>query len=317
MRTVVIGGTGHVGTYLCPRLVEAGHDVVAVSRGRREPYRSHGAWDSVELVELDREAREADGTFGDEIASLEPDVVVDMICFERDQAEHLVESLEGEVRQYLNCGTIWVHGPTAVAPTPVEHNRNPIGEYGRGKAAIESYLLDRARRDGFPATVIHPGHIVGPGWVPVNPAGNFELDVFERLARGEPVTLPNLGMETLHHVHADDVAGLFQAAVENWGAAVGEAFHAVSPAAVTLRGYADRVAGWYGETAELSFEPFEAWRESVDAEAAETTHEHILHSPNCAAEKAARELGFRPRHSSLESVREALEWLESAGRLET
>ncbi|MFD2357599.1 NAD-dependent epimerase/dehydratase family protein [Nonomuraea ferruginea] len=38
MRVVVIGASGHIGTYLVPRLVEAGHDVVAVSRGTRRPY---------------------------------------------------------------------------------------------------------------------------------------------------------------------------------------------------------------------------------------------------------------------------------------
>jgi nucleoside-diphosphate-sugar epimerase len=32
-RVVVIGATGHVGTYLVPRLVRAGYEVVALSRG--------------------------------------------------------------------------------------------------------------------------------------------------------------------------------------------------------------------------------------------------------------------------------------------
>ena len=32
-RVVIIGGSGHVGTYLVPRLVEAGHEVICVSRG--------------------------------------------------------------------------------------------------------------------------------------------------------------------------------------------------------------------------------------------------------------------------------------------
>ena len=36
MRVVVIGGSGHVGTYLIPRLVAAGHEVVNVSRGQRD-----------------------------------------------------------------------------------------------------------------------------------------------------------------------------------------------------------------------------------------------------------------------------------------
>jgi uncharacterized protein YbjT (DUF2867 family) len=39
VRVVVIGGTGHIGSYLTPRLVAAGHDVVVLSRGERQPYR--------------------------------------------------------------------------------------------------------------------------------------------------------------------------------------------------------------------------------------------------------------------------------------
>ncbi|HZP83080.1 MAG TPA: hypothetical protein VFB21_15675 [Chthonomonadaceae bacterium] len=38
MRVVIIGGSGHVGTYLVPRLVEAGQGVINLSRGQREPY---------------------------------------------------------------------------------------------------------------------------------------------------------------------------------------------------------------------------------------------------------------------------------------
>ena len=34
-RIVVIGATGHIGTYLVPRLVDGGHEVIAVSRGTR------------------------------------------------------------------------------------------------------------------------------------------------------------------------------------------------------------------------------------------------------------------------------------------
>src|SRR5690606_9863752 len=123
--------------------------------------------------------------------------------------------------------------------------RKPFGDYGIRKAAIEAYLLDEARRSGFPATILHPGHIVGPGWAPLNPAGHFNVQVFARLARGEELLLPNLGLETVHHVHADDVAQAFMAALENWRYAVGESFHVVSPAALTLRGYAEAMAAWF------------------------------------------------------------------------
>jgi nucleoside-diphosphate-sugar epimerase len=217
------------------------------------------------------------------------------------------------VSHFLHCGTIWVHGPSVRVPTTEEAPRRPFGDYGVQKAEIEAYLLDRARRDGFPATVLHPGHISGPGWVPINPAGNLDVDVYRRLADGEQVALPNLGMETVHHVHADDVAQSFTAAMASWSAAVGESFHVVSPAALTLRGYAETVAGWYGREADLRFLPWEQWKDTVEPDAAAATWDHIAHSPNCGIAKAERLLDFRPRHSSPQTVREALEWLAARG----
>jgi nucleoside-diphosphate-sugar epimerase len=80
-RVVVIGGSGHIGTYLVPRLVSAEFEVVSVSRGQRPPYQSHGAWKFVRTVTLSREAEESAGAFGRKIRELRPDIVIDMICF--------------------------------------------------------------------------------------------------------------------------------------------------------------------------------------------------------------------------------------------
>lgn len=264
----------------------------------------------------DREAEERAGEFGPRIAELRPDVVIDMICFTRDSAEHLVEALRGRVQHFLSCGTIWVHGHSVEVPTGEDQPRRPFGEYGIRKAEIESYLLDQARRRGFPATVIHPGHIVGPGWAPLNPAGHFSPRVFTRLARGEELALPNLGLETVHHVHADDVAQVFQQALTHWSSAVGESFHAVSPAALTLRGYAEAAAGWFGQHARLRFLPWDEWRATVLEEEAAMTWDHIAHSPNCSISKACRLLGYRPRYRSPEAVYEAVQWLRHTGMVE-
>ncbi len=309
MRIVIIGGTGHVGTYLVPRLVEAGHEVINISRGGHEPYRPHAAWQSVQQVVADREAEEKEGTFGQRVLDLQPDVVIDMICFTLDSARQLVAALDKQVQHFLHCGTIWVHGPTVQAPTTEEQPRRPFGDYGLPKAAIEAYLLDRARRNGFPATMLHPGHIVGPGWAPLNPAGHFNPQVFTRLATGQEVALPNLGLETVHHVHADDVAQAFMQAIANRSVAVGESFHVVSPAALTLRGYAESMAAWFGQTANLRFLSWDAWKNTVSAEEATATWDHIAHSPCCSIAKAQRWLDYRPRYSSLQAVFEAVRWL--------
>lgn len=309
MRVVVIGGTGHIGTYLLPKLVEAGHEVISVSRQQRTPYRSHAAWQSVQQVSIDRSEAEHAGTFARQIRELESDAVIDLICFTPESAQHLVEALRGQVQHFLHCGTIWVHGSSAQVPTMETQPRRPFGEYGIKKAAIEAYLLQEARRTGFPATVLHPGHIVGPGWVPVNPAGNFDPRVFAQLARGQEVRLPNFGMETVHHVHADDVAQAFMQALDNWSGAVGESFHAVSPAALTLRGYAEAMADWFGRPAQLKFVPWEEWRKGVPESEEQATWDHIAHSPNCSIEKAQRSIGYQPRHGSLQAVQESVRWL--------
>lgn len=317
MKIVIIGATGHIGTYLVPRLIEAGHTVVAVSRGSREPYRAAPGWAQAERVVLDRDTLEQQGQFGQAIAALEADVVIDLICFTLDSARQLVDTIRGRVSHLIHIGTIWTHGYSVVVPTREDAPKHPYGDYGVQKAAIETYLLDEARSAGLPVTILHPGHIVGPGWVPLNPAGHFNPAVFSTLAQGKPLALPNFGMETVHHVHADDIARLAMAAIAQPDKAIGESFHAVSGQAVTLRGFAEATATWFGKTADLSFLPYEQWAKTQSTEDAEATWEHISRSPNCSMEKARALLGFEPAYSSLDAVREAVDWLVAQGTIVT
>ena len=60
--------------------------------------------------------------------------------------------------------------------------------------------------------------------------------MFDDLAAGRDVRLPNLGMETLHHVHVDDVRAFALALAA--GRVDWRVLSIVSPRAMTLRGYA-------------------------------------------------------------------------------
>ncbi len=311
MRVVLIGATGHIGSYLVPRLVEAGHSVTAISRGKSSPYFSHPAWKGVKQLSLDREELEKRGEFGQRIAQEEADVVIDLICFTRESAAQLVEALEGKVQHLISCGSIWVHGPSIVVPTTEAQERAPIGEYGEGKAQIEEYLLEKARRDGFPATVIHPGHIVGPGWNPLNPQGHFNNAVWRTIKKGEKLTLPNLGLETLNHVHVDDLAQIFMLSIENFNQAVGESFHATAERAVTLRGFAEWSYRYYGHEPNLEFLPVEELADSLSDEDAFFVRDHLYRSPNCSIAKAQRLLNYAPRYTTFQAIEEALVSLEA------
>lgn len=316
MRVVVIGATGHIGGYLVPRLVRAGHDVVALSRGTRQPYRVDPAWGAVRQVAVDRDAADSDGSFGHLVADLAPDAVVDLVCFTPESAALLVDALRGRCGQLLHCGTVWVHGHLTEVPVAESAPRRPFGDYGIGKAAIERLLLAETAGGGLACTVLHAGHISGPGWWVVNPAGNLDPAVWRDLATGRPVLLPDTGLTTLHHVHADDVASAFVGALDRRSAAAGESFHVVSPAALTMRGFAESAAGWFGREAVLRFAPWSEFADAVGPEHAAASWDHVAHSPSVSVAKAAALLGWTPRHTSLQATFEAVRWQLDAGRLD-
>lgn len=284
--------------------------MVAISRGQRAPYATGdpgaaSAWAHVRRVEVDRDAEDKAGTFVGRLVDLRPDVVVDLICFTVDSAEQFLSAPAGGLGLVIHCGTIWIHGPATAVPVEEDADRTPFGDYGESKLAIEELLLAATRDGKLRATVLHPGHITGAGWAPINPAGNLELDTWQRLADGRTVTLPNLGLETVHHVHADDVAQAFMRALER-PALAGQAFHVTSPAALTLRGFATAAAAWFGRRAELKFLPWPDFAAEVGDAAGQVTWDHIAHSPAMSIAKARRELGYCPRYSSLSAVREAV-----------
>jgi nucleoside-diphosphate-sugar epimerase len=306
-RIVVIGATGHVGTYLVPRLVRGGHEVVALSRGERDPYVPAPEWRSVRRVTVDREAEDAAGDFGERIAALEPDAVVDMLCFTPESAQQLVDALRPARPLLVHCGTIWVHGPVARVPVTEDEPRTGYGEYGAGKVAIEALLHRETVAGGVPSVVLHPGHISGP-WPSITPAGNLDLDVWRRLATGEPLALPDLGLGVLHHVHADDVAQAFERALTR-PAAIGSSFHVVSGQAMTLRGLATGVAGWFGREPVIELVDWPEFERRVGAEHAGATREHVTRSISASIDRARDVLGYQPRYSSLDALHESLRWL--------
>lgn len=311
MRIVVIGASGHIGTFLVPRLVRAGHEVVAVSRGRRAAYADDPAWQQARLVTADREA----DTFPDAVAALRPDAVVDLICFTLDSATALVGRLRGETGHLLHCGSIWRAGPSGKLPLTEDNAPPPIGEYGIAKAAVADMLRAETGAGGLVTTSLHPGHIVGPGWHPIGPLGNNDPAVWRTLSAGEPLDVPGIGAELMHHVHADDVAQAFEAAIARREAAAGEDFNIVAASALTVRGFAATGASWFGQSAELRSISWDAFR-AADPEAAQVSWDHLVRNHYFSIDKARRLLGYAPRYEPEEAVLESVRWLIDNGELE-
>lgn len=311
MRAVVIGASGHVGSYMVPELVKKGYEVIAVSRGGRVPYTiDKPEWAKVKIVSADRHEMEKEGRFGRFIMSFEPDVICDLICYTIEQATELAEAAMayGKVRHLVQIGSIWAYGKCVYRPYRESYPRRPQDGYGLGKTQVEEYLCGLTKLNKLSCTIIHPGHVSGEGWLPINPQGNLDIKVFEDIAAGREVMIPNDGLATLNHVHSFDIATLAIACLDNFGASAGEVFTSVCPASMTLEGYAEEVYRMFGKEPKIKFVPFSELKTMIDPREAAITEDHITKSLTCSMEKAFRALGFVPKYDAISTIRESLEW---------
>ena len=274
------------------------------------------AWREVEQIRIDRETAEAEGTFGNQLAALGSDVVIDMVCFTLASAAALVECLRGQTGHLLHCGSIWKYGPSLKLPVTEANDSPPVGEYGTQKAAIADLLQDETRSGGLITTSLHPGHISGPGWPPIGPLGNLDPSVWTALSGGTEVAIPGIGTELMHHVHADDVAQAFALAVEHRDQAAGESFNVVAPSAMTVRGFAEIAAGWFGQQARLRSVSWDEFRAGTTEEFGGQTWEHLWRNHYASIDKARSRLGYAPAYEPDAAVFDAVRWLIDNDRLE-
>ena len=88
---------------------------------------------------------------------MSPDVVMDLICYTLDSAQHLVEALRGRVQHFLHCGTIWVHGPSIEVPVTEEQPRRPFGDLRNPQSGDRSLAVARSPSHWFSGDGFAPG----------------------------------------------------------------------------------------------------------------------------------------------------------------
>jgi len=302
MKVVVIGAAGHIGTYLIPMLMKAGYETIAVTRSMSTPYEDCPEWHRVERVLIDREH---DPEFITKLKAMDPDIIVDLVNFNVAETRKIVENFKGtRLSHYLYCSSCWAHGLTETIPLdPDDLCKAAIDDYGKDKFASEMYLKEQYRLNGFPATMIMPGQISGPGWTIINPWGNTSMRVFQDIADDKEIALPNFGQEILHHVHGYDVAQVFFCAITHRNQALGETFDAQAATCITLYGFAKHLYEYFGHEPKIKFLPWPEWCEyEGNMEECEHTYYHIARSGVFSIEKTHRLLGYRPKYTCLETI---------------
>ncbi len=302
MKAVVIGAAGHIGTYLIPMLYEGGFETIAITRTASKPYEPHEAWNKVERVFLDREN---DPDFIAKLKDMHPDIIVDLVNFDVRETKKLVEGFKGTgLSHYLYCSSCWAHGMAELLPfDPDDTHKEPIDDYGMDKWESEQYLKAQFRENGFPATIVAPGQISGPGWTIINPWGNLSFKVIQDIADGKEIALPNFGQEIIHHVHGYDVAQMFFRAITHRDNALGRVFDAEAESHITLYGFARHLYRFFGKEPRIRFLPWNEWCEyEGDPEECHFSYLHIARSGTFSIENARKLLEYSPKFTNLETI---------------
>ena len=302
MKAIVIGAAGHIGTYLIPMLIKAGFETTAITRTMTQPYEHDPLWGQAQRILLDRSK---DTGFTEKLKAMDPDVIVDLVNFNIEDTRKIVKEFCGtRLSHYLYCSSCWAHGMAETLPFDAnDPNKSPLDDYGKDKFASELYLKEQYRTNSFPATVIMPGQISGPGWTIINPWGNTSMKVFQDIADDKEIYLPNFGMEIIHHVHGYDVAQVFFKAITHRDVALGETFDAEAEQSITLYGYAKYLYEYFGHEPKIKFLGWNEWcKYEGNPEECEHTYYHIARSGTFNIEKEKRLLGYEPKFTNIETI---------------
>ena len=238
MRVLIIGGTGLISTGIIKHLqARGGCDITMFNRAQRE---STLAGD-VKQITGDRNDFAA---FEHRLASERVDVVIDMICFNKDQAQSDLRAFAGKCGHFIFCSTVCTYGGKIPGGVVVDETfpQEPTSDYGRNKLECERIFLAAHENKSFPVTIIRPSSTYGPGGRLID---NLEYNpvAWDRIERGLPVLCSGDGLGLWVSTHRDDVGKLF-------------AFAAMSP--VTF-------GQSYNATRDRNFTWRDLYRESADA----------------------------------------------------
>ena len=236
-----------------------------------------------------------------------------------DGVRYMLEAARAEgVERYVHVSTIGVLGHIEHPPADETTAYNPGDIYQITKTEGEKLVLEFQRKHNFPLTVARPASVYGPGDL------RF-LKLFKSIKKGWFVMLGK-GDVLLHLVHLDDlVRGLRMLAVDP--KAIGEVFIIGGPSAHSLNDLTRMIAEVLDAPAPKLHLP--VWPVQMAGSLCEAICvplgitppiyrrrvDFFTKSRSFKLVKAARVLGYTPRVSLMDGLRNTAEWYRATGRL--
>ena len=263
---MVTGGAGFLGSHLCERLVELGHDVLCVdnyftgTRSNLEP-----------LLKSNRfEIMRHDVTFP---LHVEVDRIFNLACpaspihYQFDPVQTTKTSVVGALNMLglakrvkatiLQASTSEVYGDPEIHPQPESYrgNVNPLGPracYDEGKRCAETLFFDYHRQHDVKIKVVRIFNTYGPRMHPND--GRVVSNFIVQALRGEAITLYGDGGQTRAFCYVDDlIEGLIR--MMDTPDDVTGPINLGNPHEIPVRALAERIIALTGSRARIEMRP--------------------------------------------------------------
>ncbi|HET7250251.1 MAG TPA: UDP-glucuronic acid decarboxylase family protein [Gemmatimonadales bacterium] len=269
MRILVAGGAGFVGSHLCARLLEHGHDVVVVDNFltgrwrnlepmRRGPHRAHLEVQLQDVCEPVRVRPPVAAVL--HLAS--PASPVDYLRHPLETLDagaagtrNLLALAHRDGARFLLASTSEVYGDPEVHPQPESYwgHVNPVGPrsvYDEAKRYAEAMASAWARHAGVRVRIARIFNTYGPGMRLDD--GRVIPSFASQALRGDPLTVHGDGSQTRSYCYVSDlVDGLLRLL---WSDVEGPV-NLGNPEELTVRETAERIRDAVGSASPIQFHP--------------------------------------------------------------
>ena len=325
MKVLVTGGTGSTGKALVRRMLDEGHEVVALDY--KEGYKTHELRDwGAELVvgsvtDMDVVRRCMRGVeVVHHVAAAFRELNVSRIHYRAVNVDGtrvvLDAALEAGVRKFVYCSTCGVHGNVDHPPAGEDAPIQPADYYQQTKYDAEPMVLAYGAK-GLKSTILRPAAIFGPG-----DTGRFRM-IFAQIARGWFPIFGD-GQVLYHPLYIDNFLDALVLAMDE-PAGTGRAYLIADAEYVTIEELVRRAAAAMGTPVRLRHFPvwpIVAAGYAVEAVCKPFGIEPPIHPRRVdwyrqtrafRIDNAMRDLGYRPKVGLDEGLRRAAEWYRSEG----
>ena len=266
VRSLVTGGAGFIGSHLCERLLNDGHEVLCVDN-----FYSTSKANIEHLLDHPRfELMRHDVTFP---LFVEVDEIYHLACpaspihYQRDPVQTTKTSVHGSINmlglakrtkaRILLSSTSEVYGDPSVHPQTEDYwgNVNPIGPrscYDEGKRCAETLFFDYRRQHDLDTKVVRIFNTYGPRMQPDD--GRVVSNFIMQALAGEPLTVYGSGEQTRSFCYVDDtVDGLIR--MMNTPHEVTGPVNIGNPHEITVSELAERIQGLVDNTRSVQYMP--------------------------------------------------------------